>query len=196
MGAGERIAPHEAAGRTSPAPGRRERPARGSTKRSARALSGASAGAGRAERMNPWKQRLAETTNKTDARGSLAEVIRGRNLFIGVSRPKVVSKEMIASMAADPIVFALANPVSEISVEDAFEAGAAIALDGRSMNSPGLSRYLSRGAGCARQAHHARDEGRRRRGPRRRRDRSTVAGHARCVGPQPGRRRGRPSVER
>ncbi|MCZ6542118.1 MAG: NAD-dependent malic enzyme [Planctomycetota bacterium] len=99
---------------------------------------------GRAERMNPWKQRLAETTNKTDARGSLTEVIRGRNLFIGVSRPKVVSTAMIASMAADPIVFALANPVSEISVEDAFEAGAAIALDGRSMNNalayPGIFR--------------------------------------------------------
>jgi len=61
-----------------------------------------------------------------------------------VSRPKMVTPEMIRSMAADPIVFALANPVSEISVQDALEAGAAVAMDGRGMNNalafPGIFR--------------------------------------------------------
>ncbi|MEE8155389.1 MAG: malic enzyme-like NAD(P)-binding protein, partial [Phycisphaerales bacterium] len=99
---------------------------------------------GRTERMNPWKVRLAEITNKHDKQGPLAEVIKGRNLFIGVSRPKLVSQAMVASMASDPIVFALANPVSEITVEDALDAGAAVAVDGRSMNNalafPGIFR--------------------------------------------------------
>lgn len=96
------------------------------------------------ERMNRWKEELAEITNRDGVGGSLEEVIRGRNLFVGVSRPNQVSKEMVASMAKDPIVFALANPVSEISVSDALEAGAAVALDGRGMNNalayPGLFR--------------------------------------------------------
>jgi malate dehydrogenase (oxaloacetate-decarboxylating) len=99
---------------------------------------------GRSERMNPWKERLAEVTNPDDARGGLADVMRGRNLFIGVSRPNVVTGEMVASMAEDPIVFALANPVSEIPLVDALEAGAAVAIDGRSMNNalayPGIFR--------------------------------------------------------
>ncbi len=99
---------------------------------------------GRTERMNPWKQRLAELTNTANQQGSLQEVIKGKNLFIGVSRPKMVSQAMVRSMAADPIVFALANPVSEISVEDALEAGAAVAVDGRGMNNalayPGIFR--------------------------------------------------------
>lgn len=89
---------------------------------------------GRTERMNQWKTRIAEVTNKDNEQGTLEQVIKGKNLFIGVSRPKVVSKEMVASMAKDPIVFALANPVSEITVEDALEAGAAVAVDGRGMN--------------------------------------------------------------
>ncbi|MCH8211045.1 MAG: NAD-dependent malic enzyme [Planctomycetes bacterium] len=99
---------------------------------------------GRTERMNPWKVRLAEITNTHDKQGPLAEVIKGRNLFIGVSRPKLVSQAMVASMADDPIVFALANPVSEITVEDALDAGAAVAVDGRGMNNalafPGIFR--------------------------------------------------------
>ena len=99
---------------------------------------------GRAERMNPWKTRLAELTNPAGVSGTLADVIRGRNLFIGVARPNVVSPDMIASMDRDPIVFALANPVSEIPVADALAAGAAVAVDGRSMNNalayPGIFR--------------------------------------------------------
>ena len=68
----------------------------------------------------------------------------GRELFVGVARPDTVSQAMVRSMAERPIVFALANPVSEISVEDALDAGAAIAMDGRGMNNalayPGIFR--------------------------------------------------------
>jgi len=99
---------------------------------------------GRTEHMNPEKAALARRTNKENIRGSLAEAMAGRNLFIGVSQPNIVSMEMVRSMAKDPIVFALANPVSEISVPDACQAGAAVAADGRMMNNalayPGLFR--------------------------------------------------------
>ena len=53
--------------------------------------------------------------------------MRGRDLFIGVSQPNLVSQDMVRSMAKDPIVLALANPVSEITVAEAYEAGAAVA---------------------------------------------------------------------
>ncbi len=99
---------------------------------------------GRTEHMTDVKREMAELTNRDNLRGGLAEVMRGRDLFVGVSSANQVSKEMVRSMARDPIVFALANPVSEITVEEAHEAGAAIALDGRSMNNalayPGLFR--------------------------------------------------------
>lgn len=99
---------------------------------------------GRTERMNAEKHSLAAVTNPKKIKGSLSEIIAGRDLFIGVSQPNLVSKKMVASMAKDPIVFALANPVSEISVADALDAGAAVAMDGRSMNNalayPGLFR--------------------------------------------------------
>ncbi|MCZ6837391.1 MAG: NAD-dependent malic enzyme, partial [Planctomycetota bacterium] len=94
--------------------------------------------------LNPWKMQVANRGNKDNITGNFEEVIKDKNLFIGVSRPNTVSKAMISSMASDPIVFPLANPVSEISVEDAIEAGAAIAVDGRGMNNalayPGLFR--------------------------------------------------------
>ncbi len=89
---------------------------------------------GREERMNRWKSALAELTNPSGSKGTIKEIIRGRDLFIGVSRPNAVSKEMIQSMSDKPIVFALANPVSEISMDDAMRAGAGIAVDGRAMN--------------------------------------------------------------
>jgi malate dehydrogenase (oxaloacetate-decarboxylating) len=99
---------------------------------------------GRKENMNSEKEQLAKITNRERVKGSLAEAMRGRNLFIGVSRPNAVSPEMVRSMAKDPIVFALANPVSEISVKDALANGAAIAVDGRGMNNalayPGIFR--------------------------------------------------------
>ncbi len=98
----------------------------------------------RSERMNEWKHRLAQYTNPRNEEGPIEQIIKQKNLFIGVARPNLVSKDMIRSMADEPIVFALANPVSEISVEDALEAGAAIAVDGRSMNNalayPGIFR--------------------------------------------------------
>jgi len=99
---------------------------------------------GRAEGMNAEKVVLAERTNPQNITGGIAEAMAGRDLFIGVSRPNLVSQEMVRSMAKDPIVFALANPVSEISIEDARKAGAAIAADGRKMNNalayPGIFR--------------------------------------------------------
>ncbi len=99
---------------------------------------------GRRDHMNAEKEELARITNRDRVKGPLAEAIRGRDLFIGVSKPNAVSSAMVRSMAKDPIVFALANPVSEISVRDALAAGAAIALDGRGMNNalayPGIFR--------------------------------------------------------
>jgi malate dehydrogenase (oxaloacetate-decarboxylating) len=99
---------------------------------------------GRSEHMTDVKREIANLTNRDNVKGSLAQVMQGRDLFIGVSAANQVSKDMVRSMAKDPIVFALANPVSEITVGEAYEAGAAIALDGRSMNNalayPGLFR--------------------------------------------------------
>jgi len=99
---------------------------------------------GRVENMNPYKQRLAEATNKKNQKGALAEGFVGKDIFIGVSRPNMITKEMVASMAKGPIVLPLANPVGEISKEQAIEAGASIAADGRDINNalayPGIFR--------------------------------------------------------
>ncbi|MCD4824533.1 MAG: NAD-dependent malic enzyme, partial [Phycisphaerae bacterium] len=99
---------------------------------------------GRAERMNEEKVALAERTNKQNISGSLADAMKGADLFIGCSQPNIVSREMVESMAADPIVFPLANPVSEISRPEALAAGAAVYADGRMMNNalayPGIFR--------------------------------------------------------
>jgi len=98
----------------------------------------------RTENMNPYKQQLAELTNKANCKGPLSEGFVGRDIFIGLSRPNMVTKQMIASMAPKPIVFPLANPVGEISKEQALRAGAAIAADGRDINNalayPGIFR--------------------------------------------------------
>ena len=98
----------------------------------------------RTEGMNPWKQEIAESTNRDGVTGNLADAMNGRNLFVGVSKPGLVSKEMVASMEKGAIVFALANPVSEIATQDALDAGAAVAIDGRGMNNalayPGIFR--------------------------------------------------------
>ena len=99
---------------------------------------------GRTESMNPYKQHLAEITNKNNQKGTLAEAFAGKDIFIGLSRPNIISKDMIASMAEDPIVFPLSNPIGEISKEEAIQAGAAIAADGRDINNalayPGIFR--------------------------------------------------------
>ena len=99
---------------------------------------------GRTENMNRYKQHLAEITNKDNQKATLAEAFLGKDIFIGLSRPNMVGKEMIASMAGDPIVLPLANPIGEISKADAIEAGAAVAADGRDINNalayPGIFR--------------------------------------------------------
>ncbi len=98
----------------------------------------------RAEGMNAEKLALAERTNRDRITGTLADAMKGKELFIGVSRPNIVSQEMVRTMADKPIVLALANPVSEITVVEAYEAGAAVAADGRMMNNalayPGIFR--------------------------------------------------------
>jgi malate dehydrogenase (oxaloacetate-decarboxylating) len=80
-----------------------------------------------------WAQKeLSEFTNPDQRQGSLKDALRGADIFIGVSAPGIVSKEMIASMNRDAIVFAMANPVPEIMPELAIEAGARIVGSGRS----------------------------------------------------------------
>jgi len=99
---------------------------------------------GRTKNMNSYKRALVKRTNREGMRGRLTDIIAGRDVFIGVSSPHIVSKEMVALMNQDPIVFALANPIPEIMPTDALNAGAAVALDGRTINNclvfPGLIR--------------------------------------------------------
>ena len=71
-------------------------------------------------------------TNRGRVRGSLADVVRGADVFIGVSAPGVLTLEMIYSMARKPIIFALANPTPEIMPDLARAAGAAVIATGRS----------------------------------------------------------------
>jgi len=101
---------------------------------------------GRTEKMNPFKEALADFTNNENFQGTLAEGFKGKDIFIGVARPNMVSKEMIASMAKDAIAFPMSNPVGEITVEEALEAGAAIAADGRMINNALVYPGLFRGA--------------------------------------------------
>lgn len=75
---------------------------------------------------------LAEITNPHNKKGTLAEVIINADVFIGVSAPKLLTAEMIATMAKDPIVFAMANPIPEILPNEAKTAGARVACSGRS----------------------------------------------------------------
>lgn len=75
---------------------------------------------------------LAQITNPYCKKGTLAEVIKGADVFIGVSAPKLLTAEMIATMAKDPIVFAMANPIPEILPHEAKAAGARVACSGRS----------------------------------------------------------------
>jgi malate dehydrogenase (oxaloacetate-decarboxylating) len=84
------------------------------------------------EWMNPAQAEMAEITNRENQHGPLTEVIKGKDVFIGVSAPNIVSSEMIASMANDAIVFAMANPIPEIMPEKAKEGGARVIATGRS----------------------------------------------------------------
>ncbi len=82
--------------------------------------------------LNPVKEEMAALTNRAQERGTLAEVIRGADVFIGVSAPGTLTGEMVRTMAKDPIVFACANPTPEIFPEEAKAAGAAVVSTGRS----------------------------------------------------------------
>lgn len=84
------------------------------------------------EELSPVHTEMSKITNRTHIKGKLADAMKGADIFIGVSAPNVVSKEMVASMANDSIVFPMANPVPEISRADALEAGAAVVGTGRS----------------------------------------------------------------
>ncbi len=87
---------------------------------------------GRPEGMNPMKDEMAEITNKQMRKGSLEEVIKGADVFIGVSAPGCVTPEMVKSMADKPILFPMANPTPEVMPDLAKEAGAAVVGTGRS----------------------------------------------------------------
>lgn len=82
--------------------------------------------------LNPAQAEMALITNRGHERGSLKDVIKGADAFVGVSAPGVLTEDMIKSMAADPIIFAMANPVPEIMPEEAVAAGAKVVCSGRS----------------------------------------------------------------
>lgn len=84
------------------------------------------------EWMNPAQAEMAEITNKDRQRGPLAEIMKGKDVFVGVSAPNIVTAEMVASMADDPIVFAMANPTPEIMPEEARKGGVRVMATGRS----------------------------------------------------------------
>ena len=83
-------------------------------------------------RLNSAKQEVAAVTNKDRIKGGLADAIVGADLFVGVSAPHCVTKEMVKSMAPNAIVFTCSNPIPEIEREDALEAGAAVVGTGSS----------------------------------------------------------------
>ena len=82
--------------------------------------------------LNPAKEKIAAITNREKRSGSLADVLAGADVFIGVSAPGTVTQDMVRSMAKDPILFPMANPVPEIMPDLAAEAGAAVIGTGRS----------------------------------------------------------------
>ncbi len=81
---------------------------------------------------NSAQQEMSKVTNRDKFTGTLADAMEGADVFIGVSKSNIVSKDMVASMSKDPIIFALANPVPEIMPDLAKEAGAAVVATGRS----------------------------------------------------------------
>lgn len=82
--------------------------------------------------LNPQKEEMAKITNSGHKAGTLAEMLVGADVFIGVSAPHCVTPEMVKSMAKDPIIFAMANPTPEIMPDEALAAGAAVMGTGRS----------------------------------------------------------------
>lgn len=84
------------------------------------------------EGLNPIKEEMAKITNRNMEKGTLAEVIKDADVFIGVSAPGTLTQDMVKTMAPNPIIFACANPTPEIFPDDAKAAGAAVVSTGRS----------------------------------------------------------------
>jgi len=84
------------------------------------------------EGLNAEKQLMAEISNLEMKKGTLREVIKGADVFLGLSAPGMVDQDMVRSMAKDPIIFPMANPIPEIMPEDAIAAGAKVVGTGRS----------------------------------------------------------------
>jgi malate dehydrogenase (oxaloacetate-decarboxylating) len=84
------------------------------------------------DNLNPEKEEMAKISNPDRERGSLAEVLKGADIFIGVSSPGIVTEAMVRSMNKDPIIFAMANPVPEIMPDIARAGGASVVGTGRS----------------------------------------------------------------
>ncbi len=84
------------------------------------------------EGLNPIKAEMARITNRNHEKGTLAQVIQGADVFVGVSAPGTLTGEMVRTMAKDPIIFACANPTPEIFPDEAKAAGAAVVSTGRS----------------------------------------------------------------
>lgn len=84
------------------------------------------------ENLNAEKMEMARISNRNKEKGTLQEVLKGADVFIGVSAPGTVTEEMVQNMAKDPILFPMANPVPEIMPELAKKAGAAVVGTGRS----------------------------------------------------------------
>ena len=82
--------------------------------------------------LNPIKEEMAKITNYNHEKGTLTEVIKGADIFIGVSAPGTLTPDMVRTMAKDPIIFACANPTPEIFPDEAKAAGAAVVSTGRS----------------------------------------------------------------
>lgn len=87
---------------------------------------------GRPTGMGKYKEEIAEITNLEGKQGSIADVLVGADVFIGLSAPKTLTTEMVRTMAPNPLIFALANPNPEITPDDAFEGGAFAVATGRS----------------------------------------------------------------
>jgi len=87
---------------------------------------------GRKGGMNPAKEALAKVTNLLRTEGNLSDALAGADVLIGVSKGNLVTEAMVRSMASDPIIFALANPIPEIMPEEAKKGGASVVATGRS----------------------------------------------------------------
>ena len=82
--------------------------------------------------MNPFKEEMARVTNRAKLKGTLADALKGADVFIGVSAPGAVTTEMVKTMAKDAILFACANPTPEIFPDEAKAGGARVVATGRS----------------------------------------------------------------